>query len=734
MAAPQVVNTTAFGLSAYGICWDENKSGMYITNRPAGVNKLNKVTRAGAVLSTVNISISDDGGVDTVGGLDIVNNQHLYVTNSTSYENTIAKLTLAGVKLTVYSPPHDSGHYDIAWDGTSLFTISGGPDLVYKMTTECVVQSSFVASDPMGIAADPAQDLLFVPNYAGHVRVYTRAGSSLGYFSPGLGQLSVGWWDDQFLWILLNGEFKFFAEPPPTPTVTAPNGGEAIDATADLTWTRGALQYLKGQPYYGEVQLSTDNGVAWNTIVAQSAVNTLTANHDFSNIAYTAQALVRVREFNDPTYRLNSAYDQSNAVFTIGVAPLAPTNLSPSGTVLDVAQNNSFSWISHDTDNITAFQLIIYEAGTNTISHDTGEVAGDGPYTLAGSTIAGEDYQSVVRSKDTHGLWGPYSQRAAFTGSTKPIVAITTPVNGGTYNKGLLTITANFADAESDTLLKYEATLKDGLGNVIEYSGEVVSSIVPISYRPDTILENNTAYTAEIYAWDDTGLKSAVATTSFTTDFIPPAKPLLSVAPGSGKLILSIINPVSVPAADRNHIYKKIHGAWIRIAKDWPVNTEYEDYAVQSDELTEYKVIAISVDETTNTSDIVSSITTFNGTWLHDITDPAGTICRFKWDGSSRSSEWTAEAVKMKFAGRTNVVVDVGESEDESISLTIQTEAGTGDREALISLIKRKATLCYRDGRGRKLFGFVEELPETDEIKGNSFNITIEKTDYTEVV
>jgi hypothetical protein len=53
----------------------------------------------------------------------------------------------------------------------------------------------------------------------------------------------------------------------------------------------------------------------------------------------------------------------------------------------------------------------------------------------------------------------------------------------------------------------------------------------------------------------------------------------------------------------------------------------------------------------------------------------------------------------------------------------------------LEALVQRKATLCYRDGRGRKVFGVITGLPVAEERSwGYTVTVRVDRVDYTEAV
>ncbi len=86
------------------------------------------------------------------------------------------------------------------------------------------------------------------------------------------------------------------------------------------------------------------------------------------------------------------------------------------------------------------------------------------------------------------------------------------------------------------------------------------------------------------------------------------------------------------------------------------------------------------------------------------------------------------------FAGRRSPVTEFGESEEGKISIQLQMKKGDSDYDKLQSLIKSKSALCYRDGRGRKMFGSILALPVSDKFYGYTTTIEVNENSFSEVV
>jgi len=235
-------------------------------------------------------------------------------------------------------------------------------------------------------------------------------------------------------------------------------------------------------------------------------------------------------------------------VVNYGTVPTAPTALSPdSNEIFDAGDTKRFSWTHNDPegDAQVSYQAIFYRVADGATILDTGEVATSTQYrdVTAATFVNGVAYQWKVRTKDTYGGWGPYSQLAAFKCGTPPTVAITSPSAITDYTQGIVTVEWDYSDPESQAQSKYQAKLYTASkSSLLESSGEV--SGTDGTYTFATLLENNTAYVVEVTAWDTYG-QSDTDEVAFATDFIEPATPTLAITEqaSQGRIKLEITNP-----------------------------------------------------------------------------------------------------------------------------------------------------------------------------------------------
>lgn len=528
--------------------------------------------------------------------------------------------------------------------------------------------------------------------------------------------------------------------PPTAPVVTYPNGGENFETTHTVTWNpatdpdtaQASLQY--------NVALSIDGGSTYPYILsALTGAGVTSLAYDFTSITASNNCKIAVRAYDGTAY---GAWGYSN-VFTIrhNIAPTAPTGLTCPN--FDATKSQVMSWTFNDPnswDSQSAYELIVTRVSDSAVIIDTGKVTSTtSSYTLPANTCAnGVQYQWEVACWDSYGVSGPYSYLSTFYAVASPTATIDSPATDGYVLTGsVLNPEWTYSDPASNAQQAYQLIVTTSLDVVVWDSGKVLDTnarAALVLYN----LPNLSDFKIKLTVWNSMGIASSQVVRTLSTNFITPASPILTVTPAGEHLSLSWVNPIPTgvePNANFNDIYRRNLGdsVWTRIVKSIPINSSYDDYAVASNQKYEYKVTSLGLNFATSDSLIIQGIVTFIGIWLHDVINPIGTIYQFLGDGSGRTENWQAESTLMKFAGRNRPVIEFGEMEENKI--LAQLELNAVDYKNLQFLVKSKATLCYRDVRGRKMFGVIMALPFVD-AEQNCYTITIEinETSYSEVV
>jgi hypothetical protein len=277
---------------------------------------------------------------------------------------------------------------------------------------------------------------------------------------------------------------------PTTPTVLSPNGGETIDSTHNITWAASTDQNSTQAELRYEVQLSINGGSTWTTLITTSPGVT-SYSHNFSAVANSTSALVRVRAYDG---RLYGAWDQSNATFTIkhNTTPTAPTNLIPTGTsttpALIAGMNPVLTWTFNDADSgdfQSAYNIVIYEGTTQRYS--SGWVtSGSKTMTVpSGFLSRGKTYNWKVAVKDSKGAASSYSSLQYFKTNQLPNAVMTSYTDGQQMNDNILDFAWTYSDSEAKPQTHYQVVgSKDNFTTYAYNSGEVASNAASHSTPP----------------------------------------------------------------------------------------------------------------------------------------------------------------------------------------------------------------------------------------------------------
>lgn len=423
------------------------------------------------------------------------------------------------------------------------------------------------------------------------------------------------------------------------------------------------------------------------------------------------------------------------------VAPNAPI-LTPKAS-FDATTAQTLEWTFSDgnpTDTQSAWQVLIKRASDGALIYDYGKVAS----TLSAANIAagflanGVQYQWQCRTWDNNDVAGPYSALSTFWTSAKPTVLITSPATDGEIvTSSDVTVTWVYSDPEGAAQYGYRIVLTDNADVGLWDSGTVLNASLRQRTIPIT-LANNTTYKIKMTVWDAQVIASAVAVRTFKASFTPPATPTIALTANVGYIGVQVTNPVpsgTQPTVSYNAVYRREAGEvlWTRIATGVVSGGSYKDYHVASGITYEYMVRALGSNSATSDSATASKTITLAGVWLHDVNQPS-TLKNFPFDGLGRNRRWEPEVTLHQFAGRDRPVAEFGMGAEDRITATLEIVKGSPDYHALVDLIRRRTTLCYRDGRGRKLFGIVKQFPENDVAYGYSVTLEIFETDYSEEV
>lgn len=126
---------------------------------------------------------------------------------------------------------------------------------------------------------------------------------------------------------------------------------------------------------------------------------------------------------------------------------------------------------------------------------------------------------------------------------------------------------------------------------------------------------------------------------------------------------------------------------------------------------------------------------TIEGMAVHDPADPAGTLVNYRFGQLGRSDSYDLVGESQQFEGRQFPTVTFGANESQVVSFAVDIPNGPDQRaeiNRLRTLASSRKTLCYRDGRGRKLYGVIVGFRQTDDRAAVTVSIDVRRVNYSE--
>lgn len=527
--------------------------------------------------------------------------------------------------------------------------------------------------------------------------------------------------------------------PPSLPgAFTAPTAGQVINTTATASW--GASTDPDGGSVQYWIDLSTDNGATWTRLVNNITGTSTTI--DLTTKPATTTARLRVFAGSNPdTGSYSGNRDSVNFTIQHNSAPLAPTPGLPNGTIFDRSQVNRIPWTHNDPDpgdGQSKYRFRYRVSGSSNAYTDVITTTTNQFYDLPAASVANGTYEYLINTYDSQGVISADSAVRTFVAATVPAgPTITAPTNNAVLGAAAQTVAWSYPTVQSSQVRRVADNA--GVANTATVyfdSGEIVS---PTQRDLAVTFETNNRFEHVQVRIKEGGLWSAWSSVRVQVSYTVPATPTLTLSPqpDNGRIYVLLNNPTpsgGQPAISRTDLYRKLatDTTFERIAQ-LTSGTPYYDYTAASGVAYNYYAVAAGVNGTSTTSVTSSATVVLKGTWLHDPADPENTIARFRWDGMGRSSSWTPEMAQLQFVGRRLPFVEFGDGETEVITTSLALDSvETQDLPAMRKLSRRKAILCYRDGRGRKLFVVLPSEDLTDTVWGSNMNLVVRAVDYSE--
>ncbi|AYP68727.1 hypothetical protein BpsS36_00021 [Bacillus phage vB_BpsS-36] len=532
-----------------------------------------------------------------------------------------------------------------------------------------------------------------------------------------------------------SNSFQFIVEgtwntAPTPPTVTAPVSSTVADTQVQVRWTAGSDAETPTNQLRYEVQYY--NGSSWGNTVTTGQGAT-SHNYNSTNFPETSNARVRVRTIDSEG--LTSSWSTS-ASFTINhnQPPSTPTNLSPrGGEVFDRTNSMRFTWRHNDDGPQAGYRLRYRVVGASSWVNINWTNSTQERRDFNGGTFALGEYEWQVQTRDQQGLESPWSNLQRFVAGERTNAPIfLEPTSGAVSNSSDLIIRWSSMDQNN-----YEIELRDGgvSGAVLWSESGNTNRQTQAGYE----LQNNRSYAVRLRVFSrDSAIWSEWSSVTFSTQFIPPQKPTLTVESTDELGATLTVNWVSdEPATETPTAYVEVfrreynvtfQQPWILLGSNLATVGSFVDYTPASDQTYEYRVRAWGHNRTFTDSDVVEGEVSFDVSFLQRAFQLSDMIELTNADSRDELLDSSGDA--LFFAGRRLPVFEVGEHEEHELQVNFRVYTPAELRNAL-AFLKRPETFLYRDNAGRSFYCVVRRPRVRDlPVTGYDIQIRLYEVDY----
>lgn len=495
-----------------------------------------------------------------------------------------------------------------------------------------------------------------------------------------------------------------------------------------LTWDNGSTN---DDGY--EISRS-DNGGAFATLGTFAGADVTTYTDVAPNPAQTHAYRVRLRAGT-----LFSEYSSTSNTVQLLTNPNPPTGLANGGSsVWDATGTIPFSWVHNPVDSTaqTKYQ-VRYRTSNDGVTWTAwtelaAVVSSASAYTMPANTLVNGKYvEWGVRT------WGGYVDPSAYSASLvlrtsqPPTMAFTAPA--ATHTTSAVTPAWTYTDPEGTAQANAELELYADATDTLLWSGTVVGAAT--SYAIPYTLANSTDYYVRGRAQDATGMWSAWATRTFTTDFPDPPTPTVSLTwdLDRGAIVVAVTNPAGSPAVTFNDVYRSTDGETWELAGTVPPNSAFSDPVPPTGVVNYYRATAHSALPSQATSATAAL-------------DPDPEIMRWAWFNSGPGFSVLARCrlnpglkesyhrskVVHRFDGRDFGVPYSGQPRYHEFTYTgtLETDRQDSTEEAFRAVVDETGTGCYRDAWYRWYVSYESADVSRDTVPGvRGIQVKFERVD-----
>lgn len=447
-----------------------------------------------------------------------------------------------------------------------------------------------------------------------------------------------------------------------------------------------------------------------------------------------------VKATSNVGYASESAW-VDGASMAAATVPNAPAGLVPNGQVVDLALDQTITWVhnpSLDDSDQTAYE-IQYSTDDGSTWTTTGKVvaAASAHVLTAGTLPNGMTITWQARTWGVHADPSPWSANAVFTSSATPTVTINQPI-GGTVNVSRLDVAWTYGDAESTPQASWELELYDDALALLEAQsgqGETFSATMT------TVIVDGNSYVLRLRVEDGDGLRSNWVERNLQAQFTPPALPDLTAdySQESGVTIVTLTPtpddggvttlPTTVVDVQRR-LLRPETGAWdewVTLAEGVTPDSTLIDTTSPIARDGEYRIVAHSAAPSAKVS-APQPPSGFDDRWVYVSGGKNFTrVCRLMGNVAIRTTTSRDRAL-YDFAGRNRPVMFTGEVTNRVIDVAGLLDAESSTPAEWEFLIESSDVMLFRDPLGHRVFGSIPQVT-IDNLGNEEFAISFSVTE-----
>jgi hypothetical protein len=443
--------------------------------------------------------------------------------------------------------------------------------------------------------------------------------------------------------------------------------------------------------------------------------------------------------------------------------PNAPSinNIQP----FDATGSKVISWVFSDPDSgdsQSAYAIEIDNNANGASAYRSGTVSSAvSSFTLPANTLSNNlTYRIRISNKDSNAGQGPFSNYSTFQTSSAGTLTIIDPVSDDIagYISANYTVKWTFSNTGGATQTKYQIKATRLDTSTTFYDSGLITSTATQAVVPN--FPSGVRVRVDLVITTSTSLTTGTASRYMTTTYAAPDQiiSLLATTAANGSAVnlgWSIPTPTgSRPSPTSFDIYRSIDGGvtWTGIVNLPAGTTNYLDAVCPSQCIPQYAIRANS-----NTGYTWSVLATASAAvnFLGIIISQQGTRSSNQWStaqtmyfgGAANSESIAIGATQLQFAGRAKPVTEFGDNGTQTISVSatlpfagnpVTTLADTNQlsdyqiRVVMTTLANNRETICFRDGRGRQVFGSIQTVSFTDVAAGTKVAFTVDAVDFAE--